>query len=163
MGIFLQNILKSVLCKQEVSMDKIEAIIITSSLEVRFEGEEKLLKEVENLQKHILEDDVINTAMDFGRLKEMARTKKIDEDEDMKKLHDWILLNENNANLDLGIGKLELTVRTDNLLRTGGINTVRQLISKSAEELKKEYNLPHKSVIEVAKKLKKLGFELCNN
>lgn len=142
-------------------MDKLKALMITGSLEVKFEGRERLLNEVKILQKNILEDDVSHVAIEIGRLREMLNNLAgINADEKIIQLRNCILLEESNANLDLPIDEMEFTVRTYNALYRAGIRIVRQLVALSLEELKNVLNLGEKSVDEVVIKLKNLGFEL---
>ena len=58
------------------------------------------------------------------------------------------------------IEELELSVRSFNCLKRAGINTVNDLISKSAEDMMKVRNLGKKSFDEVKEKLQSLGFDL---
>ena len=141
-------------------MNKLKALMITGSLEVKFEGQERLLNEVTNLQKNILKDDVIHMAIGVGRLGEMANNLGIDADEKMMQLRNFILLEESDANLDLPIDEMEFSVQTYNSLYRAGIRIVRQLVALSLEELKNVPKLGEKSVDEVVIKLQNLGFEL---
>lgn len=143
-------------------MNKLKAMMVTGALEVKFQGQEKLLNEVANLQKHILEDDEIHVAIDIGRLKEMANLN-ISEDANLKELYNSIFLKPKNEKLNLNIEELELTVRTYNCLKRAGINTVNQLVSMSVEDLIKVRQMSRSSIIEIRKKLENLGFELLGN
>ncbi len=58
------------------------------------------------------------------------------------------------------IEELDLSVRTMNSLRRGGITTVGELLSKGEKELLSLRNFGQKSRQEVAEKLKSLGFNL---
>ena len=62
--------------------------------------------------------------------------------------------------LEMTIEELELSVRSYNCLKRAGINTVNDLISKSAEDMMKVRNLGKKSFDEVKEKLQSLGFDL---
>lgn len=62
--------------------------------------------------------------------------------------------------LEMTIEELDLSVRSFNCLKRAGINTVNDLIEKSAEEMMKVRNLGKKSFEEVKEKLKSLGYEL---
>ena len=55
------------------------------------------------------------------------------------------------------IEELDLSVRSFNCLKRAGINTVNDLIEKSAEEMMKVRNLGKKSFDEVKEKLHSLG------
>ena len=125
-------------------MNKLKAMMVTGALEVKFEGQEKLLNEVANLQKHILEDDEIHVA-------------------NLKELYNSIFLKPKNEKLNLNIEELELTVRTYNCLKRAGINTVNQLVSMSVEDLIKVRQMSRSSITEIRKKLENLGFELLGN
>ncbi|MGN1133738.1 MAG: DNA-directed RNA polymerase subunit alpha [Oscillospiraceae bacterium] len=62
--------------------------------------------------------------------------------------------------LDMTIEELDLSVRSFNCLKRAGINTVNDLIGKSAEEMMKVRNLGKKSFEEVQEKLRSLGYDL---
>ena len=62
--------------------------------------------------------------------------------------------------LEMTSEELDLSVRSFNCLKRAGINTVNDLIDKSAEEMMKVRNLGKKSFEEVKSKLHSLGYEL---
>ena len=62
--------------------------------------------------------------------------------------------------LEMTIEELDLSVRSFNCLKRAGINTVNDLIGKSAEEMMKVRNLGKKSFDEVKEKLHSLGYDL---
>jgi len=62
--------------------------------------------------------------------------------------------------LEMTIEELDLSVRSFNCLKRAGINTVNDLIDKSADEMMKVRNLGKKSFDEVKEKLNSLGFDL---
>ena len=62
--------------------------------------------------------------------------------------------------LEMNIDELELSVRSYNCLKRANINTVGELIGKSADEMMKVRNLGRKSLEEVLAKLKELGLKL---
>lgn len=62
--------------------------------------------------------------------------------------------------LEMTIEELDLSVRAFNCLKRAGVNTVNDLIDKSPEEMMKVRNLGKKSLDEVIRKLRSLGFEL---
>ncbi|NLN81982.1 MAG: DNA-directed RNA polymerase subunit alpha [Clostridiales bacterium] len=62
--------------------------------------------------------------------------------------------------LEMTIEELDLSVRSFNCLKRAGINTVEELISKTADEMMKVRNLGRKSLEEVVNKLASLGFSL---
>lgn len=61
---------------------------------------------------------------------------------------------------DMSIDELELSVRSFNCLKRANINTVKELCSKTPEEMMKVRNLGRKSLEEVLQKLKELGLSL---
>lgn len=63
------------------------------------------------------------------------------------------------ANLDISIDELELSVRSYNCLKRAGINTVKDLTSKTEDEMMKVRNLGRKSLDEVIEKLRSMGLE----
>ena len=65
--------------------------------------------------------------------------------------------------LEMTIEELDLSVRSFNCLKRAGINTVKDLISKSEEEMMKVRNLGKKSLEEVRNKLISLGFNLTSD
>lgn len=64
--------------------------------------------------------------------------------------------------LEMSIDELELSVRSYNCLKRAGINTVQDLVQKSEDDMLKVRNLGKKSLDEVLKKIRDLGFELQN-
>ena len=62
--------------------------------------------------------------------------------------------------LEMTIEEFDLSVRSFNCLKRAGINTVRDLISRSEDEMMKVRNLGRKSLEEVVGKLAKLGLTL---
>ena len=61
---------------------------------------------------------------------------------------------------NMPVEQLELSVRTMNCLRRGGITTVGELISKGEDELLSLHNFGQKSMQEVRERLKSLGLSL---
>ena len=61
---------------------------------------------------------------------------------------------------DMSIDELELSVRSYNCLKRANINTVKELCSKTPDEMMKVRNLGRKSLEEVLAKLKELGLSL---
>ena len=66
----------------------------------------------------------------------------------------------NNSILETSIADLDLSVRSYNCLMRAGIKDVKDLISKSEEEMMKVRNLGRKSLKEVKEKLEELGLSL---
>ena len=62
--------------------------------------------------------------------------------------------------VNINIDELELSVRSYNCLKRAGINTVGELINKTADDMMKVRNLGRKSLDEVLAKLKELGLSL---
>ena len=139
-------------------MNRLNIFVITGSLEVIFEGEERLLDEVARLQKHVSENDEIHTAIDIGRIVAMAKNFS-DADEAVRELQKAIFFDESAQMID----ELEFSPRTYNCLCRAGITTVNELAGMSLTELKNVRHLGQKSFDEVVLKLKKLGIELGND
>jgi DNA-directed RNA polymerase subunit alpha len=59
--------------------------------------------------------------------------------------------------LDMSIDELELSARSFNCLKRAGINTVRELVDKTEEEISKVRNMGKKSLEEVRNRLAELG------
>ncbi len=68
--------------------------------------------------------------------------------------------NENEKIMEMVIEELDLSVRSYNCLKRAGINTVEELIQKTAEDMMKVRNLGKKSLEEVEQKLASLGLSL---
>jgi len=62
--------------------------------------------------------------------------------------------------LTKSIDHLELSVRSNNCLRSAGIKSVYELVQKTEEELLKTKNFGRKSLMEIKETLKELGLEL---
>ena len=62
--------------------------------------------------------------------------------------------------LEMTIEDLDLSVRSFNCLKRAGINTVGELVNKTADDMMKVRNLGRKSLDEVLAKLKELGLSL---
>ena len=62
--------------------------------------------------------------------------------------------------ININIDELELSVRSYNCLKRAGINTVGELVNKTADDMMKVRNLGRKSLDEVLAKLKELGLSL---
>ncbi len=77
-----------------------------------------------------------------------------------KKLSDFVIPNEKN---NIPIEDLDLSVRTMNSLRRGGINTVGELVSKGEKELLSLRNFGQKSRQEVEERLATIGLTLASD
>ena len=64
------------------------------------------------------------------------------------------------AKLSMTIEELDLSVRSFNCLKRANINTVRDLISRTPEEMMKVRNMGKKSLDEVQNKLAMMGLSL---
>lgn len=64
-----------------------------------------------------------------------------------------------NANLDMSVDDLELSVRAFNCLKRAGINTVEDLLNKTEQDLLKVRNMGQKSFDEVTNKIHSMGLE----
>ena len=140
-------------------MNKLEALVITGKLELQFQGNEQLINEVINLRKFIVENDLDNLAISFGRLSELTKDLETDASTDMKFLYDLIVSAEvpmKKEGIDKSIETLNLSTRTYNCLRRAGVWTIRDFLTKKTTV----QSLGRKSYEETILKLKELGFEL---
>lgn len=71
-----------------------------------------------------------------------------------------VVKNNDNEILGRPVHDLELTIRAENCLLRGGIQTVGDLLQKTREDLLKIRNLGKVSLIEIEEKLKSIGFKL---
>jgi DNA-directed RNA polymerase subunit alpha len=62
--------------------------------------------------------------------------------------------------LEMSIDELDLSVRSYNCLKRAGINTIGELVSKTADDMMKVRNLGRKSLEEVEEKLAQFGLKL---
>ena len=62
--------------------------------------------------------------------------------------------------MDTSIGKMDFSVRSYNCLKRAGIETLRDLVSKSEEDLMAVRSMGRKSLEEIVEKLSKMGFSL---
>ncbi len=65
-----------------------------------------------------------------------------------------------NENLDKGLEKLELSVRSYNCLKTANIHTIRELVQKTEAEMLKTKNFGRKSLNEIMEILHTMGLSL---
>lgn len=65
--------------------------------------------------------------------------------------------------LDMTIEELDMSVRTTNCLKRGGIYTVRELCDRTYEDILKVRNLSEKCIVEVQRKLASLGLGFKNS
>ena len=88
---------------------------------------------------------------EINLMNELKRWKKVDIDMEMNKL------------LSIPIEELDLSIRSFNCLKRGGINTVGDIINKSQEDIVKLRNLGRRSFEEVRSKLAEFGIDLDEN
>lgn len=148
-------------------MNKIEMLMVTGSLEILVEGQERLTSEVNKLQMSICDEDIEKTAIAIGRLKELCNLSEkscAEIDESLKKLYDCMLsedFRKGTKKTDVRIDELDFEPRTYNCLCRAGIRTISQLIALTKEGgLRNIPSLGDRSFNEVVTKLKKLGIEL---
>ena len=65
--------------------------------------------------------------------------------------------------MNINIDDLELSVRSSNCLKRAGINTIGELVNKTADDMMKVRNLGRKSLDEVQSKLKEYGLSFKEN
>ncbi len=85
----------------------------------------------------------------------LAGTPKVEEEKKVESEGD-----QKNKWRDMGIEELDLSVRSYNCLKRAGINTVEELVEKSAEDMMKVRNLGKKSLDELKQKMCALGLSL---
>lgn len=145
-------------------MSKIETLIVIGTLEVRFEGQEKLLNELAKLEKYIVEDDYVQAALAFGRLKEMVKLFDISIDDCIDQLYKYISkIEEKMARekiLNMPIEKLNFSVRTYNCLKRVGLSTGRDLAKIPVKKLRQVPNMTSESIEEIVTILREHGIEL---
>jgi len=145
-------------------MNKTDVLIAVGTLEVRFEGEERLLNELSLLQKYIVKDDYLQAAIYFGRLKELIKFFNINIDDSINKIYKYIsevekkLAQEKIQNMP--IADFNFSVRTFNCLVRNRVSTGRELVKMSITELRKLRNMSSASIEEIVTTLKEYGIEL---
>ena len=160
-------------------MNRLDGLIITGGLEVRFQGKEELLNELSKLQKCIAENDGTKLAISFGRLKELSKNSEIDASEYFNSLYEFISEFEEilqreqedqedqraiEAKLNITLDELNysgrLSARPCNYLKREGKKTVRDLVAMYEEQYEEIKHIGPQSIKEVKKLLKELGFEM---
>ena len=106
-------------------------------------------REVISLAAKILEDHISL----FVNLVDTMKDREILISQDDEKAH---------KKLEMSIEDLDLSVSSYNCLKRAGIHTVQDLTKKTEEEMLKVRNLGKKSLDEVIKKIRDLGFDLRN-
>ncbi|MEG1535421.1 MAG: DNA-directed RNA polymerase subunit alpha [Clostridia bacterium] len=132
---------ESTRCGQDINFDKLTLTVLTNGT---FSP-----REVISLSAKIMEDHVglFVNLVDNMKNKELLVSQ--DDEKQTKKL-------------ETSIEDLDLSVRSYNCLKRAGIHTVQDLTKKSEEDMLKVRNLGKKSLDEVIKKIKDLGFDLRN-
>ncbi len=124
---------------QDINYDKLTVEVSTNGTATP--------REVISLAAKILEDH-INL---FVNLVDTMKNREILISQDDEKAH---------KKLEMSIEDLDLSVRSYNCLKRAGIHTVQDLTKKTEDEMLKVRNLGKKSLDEVIKKIKDLGFDL---
>lgn len=124
---------------QDINYDKLTVEVSTNGTATP--------REVISLAAKILEDH-INL---FVNLVDTMKNREILISQDDEKAH---------KKLEMSIEDLDLSVRSYNCLKRAGIHTVQDLTKKTEEEMLKVRNLGKKSLDEVIKKIRDLGFDL---
>ena len=144
-------------------MNKVEAMILLGTLEVEFEADEKMLKELSDLEEYIVKNDLLRAAVGFDKLKKMQNLAK-SEPKEMGKFEEWLLSqDEKQVTVDSKISKLNLPTRAWNCLDRAGIKTVAQLIEMTPESLKKLRNMTNDTINKVIEQLAVYGFTLAED
>ena len=163
-------------------MNRLDGLIITGKLEVRFQGQEQVLSELSKLQKCIAENDFPRLAISFGRLKESTKESEIDASEYLDSLYEFISEFEKilqreqeeqedqedqraiEEKLNITLDELKyssrLSARPYTFLTREGKKTVRDLAEMYEEEYEKIKHLGPQSIKEVKQLLKELGLKM---
>ncbi len=102
-------------------------------------------------------DEALESAADiliehFNRFRDLAASVQEEDTEE-----ETVEKTEVEKTLDMSIDELELSARSFNCLKRAGINTVRELVDKTEEEISKVRNMGKKSLEEVRNKLAEMG------
>lgn len=145
-------------------MNKTDVLIDVGTLEVRFEGQERLLNELSLLRKYIVKDDYLQAAIYFGRLKELIKLFDINIDDNINEIYKYISKVEKKIAQEkiqnMPIADFNFSVRTFNCLARGGVHTGRELVKMSITELRKLRNMSSASIEEIVTSLREYGIEL---
>lgn len=126
---------------QDINFDKLTLNVLTDGTFTP--------REVVSLSAKIMEDHVSLFVNLVDSMKGRELLVSQDDEKQTKKL-------------ETSIEDLDLSVRSYNCLKRAGIHTVQDLTKKSEEDMLKVRNLGKKSLDEVVKKIKDLGFDLKN-
>lgn len=144
-------------------MDKINLLATTGRLEIVFQNNEPLLKELKELQNSVFGDDLFRSAVSFGRLSKMAEYAGLECGEEFKALYDNLSdIGRVNADgvANIAIEDLDFSVRTFNVLKRAGLNTVGDIAKKSEADLAKLRSITKTCLNEILDKTKELGIVL---
>jgi len=153
-------------------MNRLETLIITGKLEVRFQQHEQLLNELANLQKFIEERDYARLAISFGRLTELINDSEIDVSNHMQSLYKFISEAEEHfqreqkfnkteeEKLNMPLEDLDFSLHVYNCLKRVNIHTVKDLVAMTEIDFMKVKNLGKIGYEEVVLKFKQLGFKM---
>lgn len=150
-------------------INKYDALITTGALEAQFQNQkdilEKLLNEFTNLKNYISNDDFPNANICYGKIKEYINESRVNNDENMENLFDYVtqfshIPKKDTSILDQNIDTLNLKYRIYNRLRWSGILTIGDLIEYSPKYLLKLRGIGKDSVDEIILALKDLNLSL---
>lgn len=130
---------ESTRCGQDINFDKLTIKVLTDGT---FSP-----REVISLSAKIMEDHVSLFVNLIDNMKSRELLVSQDDEKQTKKL-------------ETSIEELDLSVRSYNCLKRAGIHTVQDLTKKTEEDMLKVRNLGKKSLDEVVKKIRDLGFDL---
>lgn len=134
--------------------DKFKLMMEIGKLEFRFEKDPLVLKELSNFCDKARGDDILQTAIAFGRL----QAKIGEADKGLQEI--LTILTSPKPSSDMSIDELEFTTRTYNCLNHSGIKTVEQITKVSSREWTSIRNLGRQSYDEIAIKMRGLGLEI---
>ncbi|MEG1608429.1 MAG: DNA-directed RNA polymerase subunit alpha, partial [Clostridia bacterium] len=134
-------IVESTRCGQDINFDKLTIEVLTDGT---FTPREVISLAAKIMNDHV---DLFVNLVDSMKDKELLVSQ--DDEKQTKKL-------------ETSIEDLDLSVRSYNCLKRAGIHTVQDLTKKSEDDMLKVRNLGKKSLEEVIKKIKDLGFDLKN-
>ena len=134
--------------------NKIKMMVEVGKLEVRFEEDSQVIKELSNFCDKICNDDILQVAIAFGRLQ--ARIGKTTEEIQIINC----ILADATPVPDLLIDDLDFTVKTYSVLYHAKVRTVKQITEMFSKGWTKIHNLDRKSYKEIAEKMHGLGLEI---
>lgn len=137
---------------------------LTGKLEIIFRENEEILSELKKLQNFATENDMINTAICFGRISKMAEYSNFECIEELNTLENILSSNEaentyilakslSSEIANIPIEELELSPKAFNILKRAGINNLETLAKLNQRELQSIRNLGRKSFDEIMRNL----------